>query len=427
MKSLRYIFSLTLAALATTTGAQNNDDANLPELTHSAGYLQAESSTPVAVDTTKTTDDVYRERLKRLPTVIDMPYNEVVRDYIEQYTGRLSPSVSYMLGQGQFYIPLFEEALDLEGLPLELKYLPVIESGLDPSAVSRAGAVGLWQFMLPTARKYDLTVNSLVDERRDPVKSTRAAARYLSDLYNTYGNWMLALAAYNCGPTNVNKAIRRADGIKDYWTIYPYLPQETRGYVPAFIAANYVMNYYCQHSIQPQEATLPAETDTIMVERNLHVGQIAALTGVDSAQIRLLNPQYLTDIIPGGRPEPCALRLPADKTLALLELGDSVYNYKADVYLARVPKAVPAKADTRVAQRTTTKINSRQASNNAKRQARQSKNAKKTKGKGSSVTIKSGDSLYELARRHNTTVEKIKKLNSMKSNMIKPGQKIRVK
>lgn len=427
MKSLRYIFSLTLAALATTTGAQNNDDANLPELTHSAGYLQAESSTPVAVDTTKTTDDVYRERLKRLPTVIDMPYNEVVRDYIEQYTGRLSPSVSYMLGQGQFYIPLFEEALDLEGLPLELKYLPVIESGLDPSAVSRAGAVGLWQFMLPTARKYDLTVNSLVDERRDPVKSTRAAARYLSDLYNTYGNWMLALAAYNCGPTNVNKAIRRADGIKDYWTIYPYLPQETRGYVPAFIAANYVMNYYCQHSIQPQEATLPAETDTIMVERNLHVGQIAALTGVDSAQIRLLNPQYLTDIIPGGRPKSCALRLPADKTLALLELGDSVYNYKADVYLASVPKAVPAKADIRVAQRTTTKTNTRTAANNSKRQSRQSKNAKKTKGKGSSVTIKSGDSLYELARRHNTTVEKIKKLNSMKSNMIKPGQKIRVK
>ena len=238
-----------MAAMTTTIGAQIKDDANLPELTHSAGYLQAEKALPVVTDTTKISDDVYRERLKRLPTVIDMPYNDVVRDYIEQYTGRLSPSVSYMLGQGQFYIPLFEEALDLEGLPLELKYLPVIESGLDPSAVSRAGAVGLWQFMLATARKYNLTVNSLVDERRDPVKSTKAAARYLSDLYKTYGNWMLALAAYNCGPTNVNKAIRRADGIKDYWTIYPYLPQETRGYVPAFIAANYVMNYYCQHGI----------------------------------------------------------------------------------------------------------------------------------------------------------------------------------
>lgn len=416
-----------MAAMTTTIGAQIKDDANLPELTHSAGYLQAEKALPVVTDTTKISDDVYRERLKRLPTVIDMPYNDVVRDYIEQYTGRLSPSVSYMLGQGQFYIPLFEEALDLEGLPLELKYLPVIESGLDPSAVSRAGAVGLWQFMLATARKYNLTVNSLVDERRDPVKSTKAAARYLSDLYKSYGNWMLALAAYNCGPTNVNKAIRRADGIKDYWTIYPYLPQETRGYVPAFIAANYVMNYYCQHGIQPQEATIPAETDTLMLQRNLHVGQIAALTGVDSAQIRLLNPQYLTDIIPGGRPEPCALRLPTDKTLALIELGDSIYQYKADVYLANVPKAVPVKADTRANQRTTAQTNTRNAAKKSNRQTQKGRQTKKSKGRGSSVTIKSGDSLYELARRNNTTVEKIKKLNSMKGNVIKPGQKIRVK
>lgn len=416
-----------MAAMTTTIGAQIKDDANLPELTHSAGYLQAEKTLPVVTDTTKISDDVYRERLKRLPTVIDMPYNDVVRDYIEQYTGRLSPSVSYMLGQGQFYIPLFEEALDLEGLPLELKYLPVIESGLDPSAVSRAGAVGLWQFMLATARKYNLTVNSLVDERRDPVKSTKAAARYLSDLYKTYGNWMLALAAYNCGPTNVNKAIRRADGIKDYWTIYPYLPQETRGYVPAFIAANYVMNYYCQHGIQPQEATIPAETDTLMLQRNLHVGQIAALTGLDSAQIRQLNPQYLTDIIPGGRPEPCALRLPTDKTLALIELGDSVYQYKADVYLANVPKAVPVKADTRANQRTTAQTNTRNAAKKSNRQTQKGRQTKKSKGRGSSVTIKSGDSLYELARRNNTTVEKIKKLNSMKGNVIKPGQKIRVK
>ena len=416
-----------MAAMTTTIGAQITDDANLPELTHSAGYLQAEKASPVVTDTTKISDDVYRERLKRLPTVIDMPYNDVVRDYIEQYTGRLSPSVSYMLGQGQFYIPLFEEALDLEGLPLELKYLPVIESGLDPSAVSRAGAVGLWQFMLATARKYNLTVNSLVDERRDPVKSTKAAARYLSDLYKTYGNWMLALAAYNCGPTNVNKAIRRADGIKDYWTIYPYLPQETRGYVPAFIAANYVMNYYCQHGIQPQEATIPAETDTLMLQRNLHVGQIAALTGVDSAQIRLLNPQYLTDIIPGGRPEPCALRLPTDKTLALIELGDSVYQYKADVYLANVPKAVPVKADTRANQRTTAQTNTHNAAKKSNRQTQKGRQTKKSKGRGTSVTIKSGDSLYELARRNNTTVEKIKKLNSMKGNVIKPGQKIRVK
>ena len=260
---------------------------------------------------------------------MEMPYNSIVQQFIDQYSGRLRRSVSYMLGAGNFYIPIFEEALDYYGLPLELKYLPVIESALEPTAVSRAGAVGLWQFMLATGKRYDLKVNSLVDERRDPIKSSWAAARYLRDLYKIYGDWNLVIAAYNCGPTKINKAIHRADGVRDYWTIYPYLPQETRGYVPAFIAANYIMTYYCEHNICPMKTKIPVTTDTIMVSRNVHMEQISALCGIDVEAIRALNPQYRTGVIP-GQTEPCAIRLPQEKILAFIDQKDSLYNYRAE-------------------------------------------------------------------------------------------------
>ena len=221
--------------------------------------------------------EVYIERLKRIPSIIELPYNEVVQKFIDRYSGRLRHSVSYMLGASNFYMPIFEEALETYGLPLELKYLPVIESALNPKAVSRVGATGLWQFMLTTGKQYGLKVNSLVDERRDPVKSSYAAANYLSDLYKVFGDWSLVIAAYNCGPDNINKAIHRAKGVKDYWHIYPYLPKETRGYVPAFIAANYIMTYYCDHNICPMVTRLPAKTDTVMVSRNVHHEQVASV------------------------------------------------------------------------------------------------------------------------------------------------------
>ena len=196
-----------------------------------------------------------------------MPHNDVVQKFIDRYSGRLRHSVSYMLGASNFYMPIFEEALEAYNLPLELRYLPVIESALNPTAVSRVGATGLWQFMLVTGKHYGLKVNSLVDERRDPVKSSYAAAHYLSDLYKIFGDWNLVIAAYNCGPDQINKAIHRSNGSRDYWQIYPYLPKETRGYVPAFIAANYIMTYYCEHNICPMTTRLPAKTDTIMVDR----------------------------------------------------------------------------------------------------------------------------------------------------------------
>lgn len=272
--------------------------------------------------------EVYRERLQRLPTIIEMTYNEVVQKFIDQYTNRLRRHVSAMLGASNFYIPIFEEALDYYGLPLELKYLPVIESALKPTAVSPAGAAGLWQFMLATGKRYNLEANSRVDERRDPIKSTWAAARFLRDLFKIYGDWHLVLAAYNCGPGNVNKAIHRADGARDYWEIYPYLPKETRGYVPAFIAANYVMNYYCDHNICPMRTKYPMATDTIMVTRNVDMRRVASICEVSEDVMKALNPQYKTNIIPGSW-APSTLRLPQEAVARFINQKDSIYSDQA--------------------------------------------------------------------------------------------------
>ncbi len=276
--------------------------------------------------------EVYIERLYRLPSVMEMAYNEVVHKFIDRYTGRLRHSISYMLGASNFYMPIFEEALETYQLPLELKYLPVIESALNPKAVSRVGAAGLWQFMIGTGKQYGLEVNSLVDERRDPIKSSYAAAQYLRDLYQVFGDWTLVIAAYNCGPSNVNKAIHRAGGTKDYWQIYPYLPKETRGYVPAFIAANYAMTYYSQHNICPLITRLPAKSDTIMVNKDVHLEQVAAVVGVDIELLRSLNPMYRRDVIPGNT-KAMPLNLPVTDVTRFIDLQDSVYNYRTDELL----------------------------------------------------------------------------------------------
>lgn len=440
MKRIKvFLFALASCAFCTMASAQNvneitvNDDRSgrkevieLPEgMTLNADSLLNEwhAKKYLYPDTTCVNPDynppfpeeVYRERLGRIPAVMEMPYNSIVQQFIDQYSGRLRRSVSYMLGAGNFYIPIFEEALDYYGLPLELKYLPVIESALEPTAVSRAGAVGLWQFMLATGKRYDLKVNSLIDERRDPIKSSWAAARYLRDLYKIYGDWNLVIAAYNCGPTKINKAIHRADGVRDYWTIYPYLPQETRGYVPAFIAANYIMTYYCEHNICPMKTKIPVTTDTIMVSRNVHMEQISALCGIDVEAIRALNPQYRTGVIP-GQTEPCAIRLPQEKILAFIDQKDSIYNYRADELLTR--RAVVAVSEPKAEPTRSTASQSRSTA------ARHKRNRRSTER---SATVRKGDSLSTIAARNHTTVAKIRKLNKIKGNMIKPGQKIRVK
>ena len=284
----------------------------------------------------------YIDRLYRMPCVMEMSYNDVVQKFIDRYSGRLRRSISYMLGASNFYMPIFEEALEMYQLPLELKYLPIIESALNPQAVSRVGAAGLWQFMPGTGKQYGLKLNSLVDERRDPVLSSQAAARYLRDLYKIFGDWNLVIAAYNCGPENINKAVRRAQAankdslvnVKDYWQIYPYLPRETRGYVPAFIAANYIMTYYSMHNICPMTTRLPAKSDTVMVSRNVHLEQVAEVVGLNIDLLRSLNPMYRRDVVPGAT-EPSPLRLPMGDVSRFIDLEDSVYNYKVNELLTR--------------------------------------------------------------------------------------------
>jgi membrane-bound lytic murein transglycosylase D len=340
----------------------------------------------------------YADRLIRIPAVMELPHNNVVQEFIDRYTGKNRGTISFCLAAGNFYIPLFEEALEAYGLPLELKYLPVIESALNPVARSKAGAVGLWQFMLTTGKRYDLEVNSLIDERQDPLKSTWAAARYLKDLYDIYKDWNLVIAAYNCGPGNVNKAIHRAEGVTDYWKIYPYLPTETRGYVPAFIAANYAMYYYCQHQIEPLRTAFPVATDTVMIHKSLHFDQIAELCNIDKEAIRALNPQYKKDLIPGNV-KPYALRLPQEKLLAFIDLGDSVYNHRStDLFKRRATVEIDEKAVKAAA-----------------------------KNKPVYVTVRQGDNLGAIARRNHTTVAKIKRLNNLKNNNIRAGKRLRVK
>lgn len=380
--------------------------------------------------------ETYIERLKRIPSVMEMPYNDVVRKFIDRYAVRLRASVSYMLGAANFYMPIFEEALEMYNLPLELKYLPVIESALSPTATSRVGAAGLWQFMLGTGKQYGLEVNSLVDERRDPIKSSYAAARYLRDLYRIYDDWNLVIAAYNYGPQNINKAIHRAGGVKDYWAIYKYLPRETQGYVPAFIAANYIMTYYCEHNICPMRTQIPAKSDTIVVNRDVHFKQIAAVTGISIEQLRSLNPQYRRDIV-NGFTKPSVIRLPQTYINTFLDREDSIYRYEAETLLTKravvevtaedVKEEVAARSRA-VTPRPAQTVHSR---TKAAPQSRNRKGSKATKnsnrGRSQSVTVKSGQTLSELARKNHTTVDKIKKLNGIKGNNIRAGKKIKVK
>ncbi len=282
-----------------------------------------------------TTDREYIDRLQRMPTVMEMPYNKIVRAFIDMYVERKKSLVESMLGMSLYYMPIFEQALDKYGMPMELKYLPIIESALNPTAVSRAGATGLWQFMLDTAKGMGLEINSLVDQRRDPYLSSDAAARYLKQLYNSYGDWSLAIAAYNCGPGNVNKALRRAGGgKKDFWEIYPFLPRETRDYIPAFIAANYAMTYYNHHNISPALASRPIVTDTVHVNKRVHFQQISDVMGISMDELRVLNPQYRTDVIPGDI-HPYALILPNIQAYCYIANEDSIVNHNAELYARR--------------------------------------------------------------------------------------------
>ncbi len=363
-------------------------------------YINPAENCVMTQDNPEVSDSAYIARLQRIPAIIEMPYNDIVRKFIDMYAIRLRQKVAFMLSANNFYMPIFEEALDLNDLPLELKYLPVIESALNPIATSRQGAVGLWQFMLRTGQLYGLTVNSLVDERRDPIKSTYAAARYLKDLYEIYHDWNLVLAAYNCGPGTINKAIRRAGGETDFWKIYNYLPSETRGYVPAFIAANYIMNYYCEHNISPLEMRLPEGTDTIHITRNLNLNQVADVCKINIDELRSLNPEFKKDIIPLST-EPYALRLPNSIISKFLENEDSIYNYKPEIYQTR---RATVKAET------------------------QNTSSQKSKsGKAVYHRIRQGDTLGGIAAKYGVSVSQLRRLNGLRGNNIRAGKSLRVR
>lgn len=394
--------------------AMTYDLDSLLNLYMSKTYLTESGDCQTAKTNPEFPKEVYVERLSRMPTVMEMAYNDVVRNSIDRYMGRLRHSVSLFLGAANFYMPIFEDALEAYQVPLELKYLPIIESALNPRAVSHAGAAGLWQFMPSTGKTYGLDINSLVDERRDPIKASFAAAHLLSDLYKVFGDWNLVIAAYNCGPENVNKAIHRAGGIRDYWKIYPYLPAETRGYVPAFIAANYAMNYYCEHNICPMRSKLPAKTDTVMVNRNVHLNQVASVLNVDIEMLRTLNPEFRRDIVPGAT-KPYAIRLPQADATRFIDMQDQIYNYNSHELLNK-------RDEVEVNDERPTYVSSRKATRSAK-QGR----ARSSRSSAQSVTVRKGDSLSAIARRNGTTVSNLKKLNGIKGSNIRAGQRIRVR
>ncbi len=335
-------------------------------------------------------DSVYIKRLTAMNSFIDLPYNSIVRNYIILYSEKMSKSMPEMLGLCSYYMPIFEEIFNEHDMPEEFKALAIIESALNPTAVSRAGAKGMWQFMYSTAKLYGLTINSFVDERCDPIKSAHAAAEYLKDAYKIFGDWNLAIASYNCGAGNVNKAIRRSGGKRAFWDIYPYLPRETRGYVPAFVGALYTMTYYKEHGIIPQPVELPAVTDTFKINKMLHFKQVSDLVGVPLQTLKDLNPQYRHEIVPGNERE-YILRIPYQYSGAFIDHEDSLYAYKADeLFNPIVIKKIQDGGD----------------------------------GERIIHRVQRGEVLGMLAIRYRCSVSQIKRWNNLRSDNIRIGQRL---
>ena len=381
-------------------------------------------------------DELYIKRLQYLQNeggfTIEMPYNNVVKKYIEMYTSsRRRGLVEKMLGLWLYYEPIFEEALLKEGIPVELKYLPIIESALNPNAVSPAAAAGLWQFIPSTGKGMGLEINSTVDERRDTYKASQKAAEFLHQLYNTYGDWSLVIAAYNCGPGNVNKAIRRAGGgKKDYWEIYNYLPKETRGYVPAFIAAAYVMNYHNEHGISTAIAKKPIVTDTIDVRRRINFRQIADVINIDIDAIEALNPQYLKNTIPAGPTKPYKLILPSKYCYMYVSCEDIIGSKDSYKYKGR-ERAEPGqrREDPKPDDYKNTEQNKPQynvASNNSESSSSSNNVSYTSKEDVVMHEVKSGETLKSIANKYGTNTSRIKKDNNLSSNTVSRGQVLKI-
>jgi len=343
-------------------------------------------------------DSLYLQRINKINSIIRLRYNNIIRNHIHVYMVKQRDKFSAILGLLNYYFPMIEDIFDSYGLPAELKYMAIIESALNPNAVSRVGATGLWQFMYSTGRFYGLTINSVVDERRDPVKSTHAAAKFIKDLYNIYNDWILVIAAYNCGPGNVNKAIRRSGNRKDYWEIYYRLPRETRGYIPQYVAATYSVNYYADHKIKPLPLNIPVTTDTIVVNKDIHLSQISEVMGIPLGELRALNPQYRTGLVPGSS-KPLSLTLPMSHLGDFIDLHDTIRNYKPDVYLTRTYKIADPSRSTYI--------------------------PADVKGKTRLFyTVKDGDNLGYIAEWYRIGLSDLRYWNNIYRNTIRVGQKL---
>ncbi|HLN21535.1 MAG TPA: transglycosylase SLT domain-containing protein [Bacteroidales bacterium] len=344
-------------------------------------------------------DTVYERRLGNINSVINLPYNSIIRNHIHVYTIKQREKFCAVLGLMDYYFPMIEDIFDSYGLPAELKYMAVIESALNPNAVSRAGATGLWQFMYSTGRMYGLLINSVVDERRDPIKATHAAARYLRDLYKIYEDWGLVIAAYNCGPGNVNKAIKRSGNKKDYWDIYYRLPRETRGYLPQYVAAAYGVTYFAEHGLKPLPLNIPIATDTIMVNKDIHLSQISGVMNIPLGELRALNPQYRTGLVPGSS-RPQSLTLPISHLSDFIDLNDTIRNYKAETYLSKTTRIEDPTRSTATASPAVT-------------------------GKARLVyTVKSGDNLGFISEWYRVSLSDLRYWNNIYKNTIRVGQKL---
>lgn len=359
----------------------------------SSNCISSEFPAPVS-------DSICKMRLTKMPCLMEMPYNPAVRSFIDLYTIRKRTQVEYMMGMSKYYFPLFEQVLGANNLPLELKYLTIIESALNTTIVSRMGAAGLWQLMIGTGKMYGLEINSLVDERLSPVKATNAAVRFMKDLYSIYGDWNLVIASYNCGPGNVNKAIRRSGGKRDFWTIYPFLPRETRSYVPIFIAANYALNYASEHNLCPAIVNMPLMTDTIMVNQRVHLEQVAAILHLPIEEVRLLNPQYRKDIIPGNI-KPYVLCLPLNYINTYISKYEEIVSYKADELINNRRSEIDIlQAPTPLASSASQKV--------------------------TYYKVKRGQNLGYIAAKNGVSVEQLKKWNHIRGSRVQAGDRLKI-
>lgn len=475
-----------IAVMEGNSEAEADDTVYTAEMRDSLLQLWYKNSTIVNYDalheydmdsvkfSSNVSDEEMMRRLEAMNSFISLPFNENVKNYIILYSEKMPSRMGRVLGLSNYYFPIFEDILNRYDLPEELKYMAVVESMLNPTATSHAGAKGIWQFIYRTAKSYGLEINSYVDERMDIEKSMDAAARYLRDAYRIFGDWALAISSYNCGAGNVSKAIRRAGGSKDYWSIYRYLPRETRGYVPAFVGAMYAMTYSKEYGIVPQNVGMPVQTDTFEIKKNLHFAQINGKIGVPMEDLRQLNPQYFNDIIPGSN-HSYTLKIPVSWTKTFMDTPiDSIYAFKSDSLLSQKIVKDVKRAGTqssqqrisykvksgdylgRIASRYKVSVNQLKKWNNlrssnirvgqilyiypngsyptttssssgSKSSSKTSASSSKPKSSSVTYTVKSGDSLYKIAKKYpGISADNIKKANGLKNSNIRPGQKLRI-